>query len=485
MKQADLLKIRAEMAELNDMELDYLNHALLWRKQTSKRPEQRMPPLILPNGLPWHTWLIMAGRGFGKTRVGAECTIEWACRYPGHLIGVVAPTHDLLKDVCFEGESGLLANLPKSWIEQYNRSETVITLNNRAKIFGYSAQDPERLRGPQFHKGWLDEFAAWDYPEEALTMINMCIRLGDDTRKIVTTTPKPFKILRDMIDDKHTVTTRGSTHANKKNLSPMFLQEILKYEGTEIGRQEIHGELLDFEEAGIFKRSTFKIWPCIDTADGRRILKPVKFLYVIQSYDTAFKDKVANDPSACTTWGLFRPDPDKPNVALMLLDCWKERLQYPDLRKKAHDSYKNDVYGEKDTHVDAVLVEDKASGQSLIQDLHRTGVPVFAYNPGKADKLMRAHLASPYVNLGFIYLPESAKLERAGQPRTWVEPFLDQVCRFGPQTFDRDDEEDDYVDTLTQVIAWCRDSNMLVIPYDPVEDDSELEEVRIKNPYAA
>ena len=460
----DKLKLRAQLCELPYDQLEMLLYRTEWRR--TARPEQ------LPPKGNWNTWSIIAGRGFGKTRTGAEDCVWYEQRHPGHLYAVIAPTHDLLQKVNFEGESGILSRMPPSSILNYNKSDMTLTLKNGAQIQGFSAQDPERLRGPQWHRVWCDEFAAWDYPQRALDNIRFALRLGRKPRMLITTTPKPIKPIRTIITDTMTHVTRGSTYDNKKNLPDSFFDEITKYEGTDIGRQEIHGEVLDFEEAGILKRSWFRLWPA--NRDFPRIY------YVLQSYDTAYKKGVENDPTACTTWGIFRPDDNSP-FNLMLLDGWSEKMEYPELRKKAATDYHN-TYGPKDSPVDVVLIEDKSSGQSLIQDLNRAGVPVVPYNPGRADKLMRTHAISHLVKQGFIWLPESAKLP--GTVRKWAEPFLQQVCQFGPMTFEEEGEEDDYVDTFTQALAWLRDSDWLRMPKDPVYENDEEPKPKY-NPYAA
>ena len=201
------------------------------------------------------------------------------------------------------------------------------------------------------------------------------------------------------------------------NLAPTFFDAISQYEGTQLGRQELYAELLDPEEGGIIKRAWFRVWP-----EGKAF---PDFQYIIQSYDTAFTEKVNNDPTACTVWGVFKPE-DKP-TSVMLLDCWQEHLTYPDLKPRVIDDY-SAVYGEPGKKVDLVLIEEKGSGISLIQDLQRAGVFVRAYNPGRADKIQRLHLVSNIIAAGRVYLPESSRFE--GQFRDWCEPFLNQVCSF-------------------------------------------------------
>ena len=201
-------------------------------------------------------WLILAGRGWGKTRTGAEDIAIYAMDNPNVNCAVVAPTHGDLRRVCFGGPSGLLSVIPKECLlkskEQAGYSSTVseIRLHNGSKIIGFAAQEPERLRGPQFHRAWCDEIAAWRYPE-AFDQLMFGLRLGDKPQCVITTTPKPIKILKDLIERDDVYVTRGSTFENEENLAESALQMLKdRYEGTNLGRQELYAELIeDFEGA--------------------------------------------------------------------------------------------------------------------------------------------------------------------------------------------------------------------------------------------
>lgn len=467
----DHTEIRSRLARLSAPDLARLHWRLRWADQS--REKQRPPEGA------WNVWLLRAGRGFGKSRTGAEWLAAETWDDPGSLSAVVAPTHGDLIGTCFEGESGLMNVIPNELIANYVKSSphTKITLVNGSSIMGYAADTPERLRGPNFSRAWLDEMASWKYLEYAYDMVSFAVRIGH-SKIVATTTPKPLKFLRDMSAKAGVLTTTGSTYENRDNLSKNFFDKIAIYEGTQIGKQEIYGELLDMEEYGVFKRSWFKLWHHEDER-GKEIPFP-KFQYIIQSYDTGFKTNVMNDPTACTVWGVFRPDNKSP-LALMLLDCWAEKLEYPDLREKAAKEW-GYKYGPDERWPDVVLVEDKGSGQSLIQDLGRAGINVAKYNPGRDDKLLRANVASPYVKAGFIYLPESTK--KPGEFRPWVNPFLEEVCTFGPQTLDMDGQHDDYVDSFVQALHYFKDSDFLRMPKDPV-DETPDEKPRRVNPYAA
>jgi len=160
-------------------------------------------------------------------------------------IALVAPTAADVRDVMVEGESGLLAIAPPWDRPEYEPSKRRLTWENGAIATTYSADEPERLRGPQHDFAWCDELAAWRYPE-AWDMLMFGLRLGDDPRAVVTTTPRPTKLIKALVADPKVVVTRGSTYDNKFNLAPAFLDQIVRrYEGTRLGRQELDAEILE------------------------------------------------------------------------------------------------------------------------------------------------------------------------------------------------------------------------------------------------
>lgn len=430
---------------------------------------------ILPTGDYWDIWLMLAGRGAGKTRTAAEQIGWWAWENPGTRWLVAAPTSSDVRSTCFEGDSGLLSVIPQMLIKDYNKALHELILINGSLIKGIPASEPERFRGPQFHGGWCDELAAWEYLQDAWDMMMMGMRLGKKVRLVCTTTPKPKDLIIDLVgrEGDDVVITRASTYANLDNLADNFKKQILQYEGTKLGRQEIYAEILDPEDSGIVKREMFKLWP-----SGKEF---PKFEYIVQSYDCAYTEKTINDPTACITFGVFKPQ-DGP-MSVMIIDCWQDRLQYPDLRPKVIDEYEI-VYGEgKDKkRVDLILVEDKSAGISLIQDLQRAHLPVRAYNPGKADKVQRLNIVSNIIARGRVWIPESSR--RKGYVRDWAEGFVSQICSFPEAT------HDDYVDAATQALRYLRDAGWLEIDPPPREDydeddyiDSGMSRVRV-NPYA-
>src|SRR6266446_5793009 len=215
------------------------------------RPNQLTPPGD------WRAWLLLAGRGFGKTRTGAEW-VRTQVATGKRRIALVAPTAADARDVMIEGESGLLAISPQLDRPIYEPSKRRVTWPNGAIATAYSADEPERLRGPQHDAAWCDELGAWRYPE-AYDMLLFGLRLGDDPRLVVTTTPRPIKIIREMIADPTVVVTRGSTYDNRGNLAPAFFEQIIrKYEGTRLGRQELEAELLEDTPGALWSHASIE-----------------------------------------------------------------------------------------------------------------------------------------------------------------------------------------------------------------------------------
>jgi phage terminase large subunit-like protein len=219
------------------------------RKGRHARADQR-PPSITD----WDVWLALAGRGWGKTRTGAEWSIEQARTLErGALVG---PTAADTRDILVEGESGILACAPATFRPAYEPSKRRLTYPNGAIQMCYSADEPDRLRGPQHHYGWFDELAAWRRVQYAWDMAQLGMRLGDHPRICITTTPRPIALIKELLKDPLCVTVRGSTYDNLHNLAPTFRRAVVaKYEGTTLGRQELNAEVLDDLPGALLSRA--------------------------------------------------------------------------------------------------------------------------------------------------------------------------------------------------------------------------------------
>lgn len=213
-----------------------------------------MPAEVLPGGHA-HTWLILAGRGWGKTRVGAEAIIEEARSGRSKRIALVAETAADARDVLIEGDSGIMKNAPDDWKPIYEPSKRKITFPNGVIAHTYNATEPDQLRGPQHDFAWCDELAKWQYAQETWDMLQFGLRLGNNPRQIVTTTPRPIPVVRELVKDPNVHITRGRTLDNRDNLAETFLKKIVaKYEGTRLGRQELEAEILDDMPGALWTR---------------------------------------------------------------------------------------------------------------------------------------------------------------------------------------------------------------------------------------
>lgn len=428
----------------------------------------------------YDTLFLCAGRGAGKTHMAANWIGLRAALYDNTRWLVAAPTSNDIRGTCFEGDSGLLNIIPHSLIDNYNKSLSEIHLKNGSMIRGIPATEPERYRGTQWNGAWMDELAAWDYLDDAWDQIQFTLRLKDArigrVQQIITTTPKPKELIVDLAEGKiggEVYMVNVSSYANRKNLSASFFKALETYEGTDLGKQEIEGSILDPEDSGIVKRKWFKMWPAN---------KPTPNLeYVIASYDPATSEKTTNDPTACIVLGVF--EQQDAGTAVMLLDSWDNHLSYPELRRKVVGDYKEVVYGAdndfgKGRKADLVLMEDKSAGISLIQDLQQSGTPVRGYNPGRADKVQRLNIVAPLIAKGKVFIPEDSV--KKGEFAEWTKRFMRQVCSFPDSG-----GHDDYVDALSQALRVLRDSGWVTLDILPARDFDYAEDRRkYVNPYS-
>jgi phage terminase large subunit-like protein len=215
------------------------------------RPDQKPPPGE------WSIWLILAGRGWGKSFTGAQWVRSLAEAGTVERIALVGPTAADVRDVMIEGQSGLLAIAPSSFRPIYEPSKRRCIYPNNVVATMYSSEEPERLRGPQHGAAWLDELGAWRNVQETYDQLQFGLRLGKRPRQCISTTPKPIKLLKELVkrasEGTDVVLTRGSTYDNRANLAESFLSTIVKrYEGSRIGRQELNAELLSDNPGALF-----------------------------------------------------------------------------------------------------------------------------------------------------------------------------------------------------------------------------------------
>jgi len=242
---------------------------------------QARPDQITPPGTDWPLWLALAGRGWGKTRTGAEDVAWFGCANPGVRIAIVAPTAADARDTCVEGESGLLAVLPKVCVENWNRSMGELILWNGSRFKLFSATEPDRLRGPQHHRAWGDEVAAWPDPD-AWDQLLMGLRLKlpgnpEATPQVVaTTTPRPTPLIKDILRTPKAMITRGKTFDNEANLPAATIARLReRYEGTRLGRQELFAELLEDVQGALWTTAMIEPHRVKGAPDMKRIVVAV------------------------------------------------------------------------------------------------------------------------------------------------------------------------------------------------------------------
>jgi phage terminase large subunit-like protein len=208
----------------------------------------------IPDGV-WYLWKILAGRGFGKTRTGAETVIEWA-RTPGTRIALISRIPSDARRVMVQGESGIMTCSPPWFMPVYEPAKRLLTWPNGSLAEIYTSETPDDLRGPQFHKAWIDEWCKFRWPVEVWDMLVMCLRLGDTPQVVSTTTPRPIKLLREMLAQSTTRVSTGSTFDNAGNLPAMFLEQLRqRYEGTSLGQQELFAAILDNVAGALWSRT--------------------------------------------------------------------------------------------------------------------------------------------------------------------------------------------------------------------------------------
>jgi phage terminase large subunit-like protein len=277
--------------------------ALLYEWSFWARRKQKPPPGN------WTYWLTLAGRGWGKTQTVVHWAIDKARDMPRSRGAIVAPTAADARDVLVEGASGILASSDPDFMPVYEPSKRRLTWPNGSVATIFSADQPDRLRGPQFHWAIADELAAWRYPD-AWDMLQFGLRLGDNPQCAIATTPRPTAVIKELVADENCIVTHGTTYENRENLAPAFFRQVIaKYENTRLGRQELLAQILDDVPGALWNRNLL---------DATRVR---------QSPD-CFKIVVAVDPASSTgTTGIIVVGVGKvdgANQGYVLEDCTTE-----------------------------------------------------------------------------------------------------------------------------------------------------------------
>jgi phage terminase large subunit-like protein len=368
-------------------------------------------------------WLILGGRGSGKTRAGAEAVLQMVRTGQAKHIALIGETLHDVSEVMILGRSGILKNALPDEYPRFIRSERKLIFPCGAEAAIFSAKDPDSLRGPQFDFAWCDEFAKWPNPVETRTMLAMSLRLGENPRQVITTTPRPLKILRELINSPTTILTHASTYANSAYLAKSFLRTIQeRYENTRIGRQELEGILFDDYEGSLWNRAMLDKQR-IDTMPNKN-----DFSRIIVAVDPPISSHSGSDECGIIVAGI---DFSTPKKAFILADLSGKSMTPTQWARRAIDAYYT-------YQADRIVAEINQGGemvQSVIETIDAT-VPfkgVFA----RRGKTSRAEPVAAQYEKGIVF--------HVGQ----FPELEDQMCGFTPyQIYAKNTRSPDRVDAL-------------------------------------
>lgn len=405
-----------------------MNTTLLTRVAASRvrwETELARPEQLEPDG-DWMIWLYMAGRGAGKTRTAAEWLAWQAIRNPNTRWAVVAPTFSDARDTCVEGESGLLAILERYGMlrdkNPWNRSIGELHLRNGSRIKLFSGDSPERFRGAQHHGAWVDELGAFEY-EDSWAQLQFGLRLGDHPRTVVTTTPRPKPLIRDLLrrTDGSVAITKGRTLDNKDNLAATAISELMaRYAGTRLGRQELDGELLEDVENALWNSHMI---------DNNRVK---------QLPDNIIRTVVAVDPA-------ITEDGDETGIIVAALDAdghgyivadWSIQGTPDQWAKKVIEAYDN-------FEADAIVVEVNQGGLMVSKTLRtvRQLLPIKEVRATKGKRIRAEPISAMY---------EQGKIHHVG---AGFQELENQLTSWTPEAKGSPDRLDALVWALTELMT--------------------------------
>jgi phage terminase large subunit-like protein len=326
---------------------------LRWRWPFWARPGQLPPgsPGALSDRRDWVHWLPLAGRGWGKTKVGAQTVRMWA-ENPNEKIHLVGPTSASVRSVMIEGPSGLMSCYPPYRRPEYEPSRHRLIFPSGAIAEVFSADSPERLRGPQCTRYWVDEPCSWQFLDEAWDNLMFGFRLGEQPQGVCTTTPRPLKWLKDLIANPATVTTRHTSYENRANLSPTFFREIVrKYEGTRLGRQELNAEILEDVPGALWTR---------------QLIDATRIEMAHCRFDLLLRLVVAIDPAVTSN-----PDSDETGIIIAGLTNTGHIVVIDDLSLKGSplDWAKVAIAGYKSRKADRIIAEVNNGGDLVARNI--------------------------------------------------------------------------------------------------------------------
>jgi phage terminase large subunit-like protein len=368
------------------------------------RPDQLLPGAGPPA---WTTWLVLGGRGAGKTRAGAEWVrglvhgAPWLTIAPAGRIAIVGETYADARHVMVEGPSGILAvhgsKERPSWVPSQRKLEWA----NGAVAHVFSAEDPDSLRGPQFDAAWANELGKWRHAEETWGMLQFGLRLGRHPREIVTTTPRPIPLLKRLMEDPLVATSRSRTQDNAAHLAASFLRTVTdRYGGTRLGRQELDGELVEDRPDALWTRDGIEASRCRQAPALARIVVAV--------------DPPASSSKRADACGIVAAGVDEAGIGYVLADETASELKPPDWAAKAVALYRR-------LEADALVVETNQGGEmatGVIREVDPS-VPVRAVRATRGKYLRAEPVSVLYAQERVRHVGAFAALE-------------DEMCDFGP-----------------------------------------------------
>ncbi len=357
------------------------------------RPEQQPP------AADWRTWLLMGGRGSGKTRAGAEWVHGLARRGAGLRIALVAETFADAREVMIDGQSGIMRIAARER-PAFEISRRRLVWPNGSTAYLFSSEDPESLRGPQFHAAWCDELAKWKHAEETFDMLQFGLRLGDDPRQLVTTTPRPLPLLKRLMADPGTALTRIATLANAGNLAPGFIAALeARYGGTRLGRQELDGELIEDREDAFWRRDAIPVASLAEIGPLNRIVVGVD-------------PPVGHGATSCC--GIVVAGIDAKGRAVVLADASVEAATPAGWALAVARAYRR-------FEADRVVAEINQGGDMVVSTLRGIdeNLPITTVRAARGKVARAEPVAALY---------EQGRITHAGR----FSALEDQMCDFGP-----------------------------------------------------
>jgi phage terminase large subunit-like protein len=360
-------------------------------------------PAQLPPDGDWKVWLIMAGRGFGKTRTGAETIRQWVMEGRYRRIALIADTATEARNIMIEGDSGLLAVHSPDEMPKYEPSKRRVTWPNGAVATVFTAENSEQLRGAQFECAWIDEFAKFRCALELWQQMNFCLRVGPDPRAIVTTTPRRISMMHQLLEaegDWVTV-TRGTTFDNAANLSPHFIKHVQQlYKGTSLGRQELYGEMLPDVEGALWNYKMIEEAKVRTVPELRRVV-------------------VAVDPAATST-----KSSDETGIIVAGICALGNAYILKDLSGKyTPNAWAKQAVAAYHAHNADRIVAEGNQGGDMVQTIIHKDHPTIPYTKVTAtrDKVLRAE---PVLAL--------YEQRRVFHVQTGLEKLEEQMCTYVP-----------------------------------------------------